>query len=217
MRLGNRKAARGLLNDLLADIFLFSGGNTSTICARVYELTGFLFRAASEAGASGDKLLGIVRESQVILNPDIGFEELCYATTQQMENFIDAICESRPDIPGSRYLMEATAYLDEHYAEGSAVTLSSVASALGLSPSYLSHLFSGGLKITFTEYLARLRTDAAKELLRNTLYSVSEIAGMVGFEDPNYFIRLFKKTVGITPVAYRKICAGEGRRAGKMI
>ncbi len=217
VRLGNRKAARGLLNDLLADIFLFSGGNTSTICARVYELTGFLFRAASEAGASGDKLLGIVRESQVILNPDIGFEELCYATTQQMENFIDAICESRPDIPGSRYLMEATAYLDEHYAEGSAVTLSSVASALGLSPSYLSHLFSGGLKITFTEYLARLRTDAAKELLRNTLYSVSEIAGMVGFEDPNYFIRLFKKTVGITPVAYRKICAGEGRRAGKMI
>lgn len=208
VRLGNKPMARRLLNDILADIFLWSGGNPSLICARVYELTGFLFRAASEAGAPGGKLLDIARESQKILDPGISFEDLCYTTSRQMENFIDAIYENRPDIPGGRYLAEAAAYLSEHYSDGAGVTLSSVAAELKLSPSYLSHLFSKGLHVTFTEYIAKLRADEAKNLLRNTGLTVSEISDKVGYEDPNYFIRSFKKIVGMTPKSFRQLCEG---------
>lgn len=208
VRLGNRQKARRLLNDILTDIFLFSGGNTPVICARVYELTGFLFRAASEAGAAGEKLLVTARESQRILDPDIGFEELCYATTRAMEGFIDAIYENRPDIPGSRYLAEATAYLTENYTRSESMSLSAVCEVLSISPSYLSHLFTKGLGVTFTEYLAWLRIDAAKRLLRSTDLPVSEVAERVGYRDPNYFIRSFRKIVGMTPRNFRRASEG---------
>ena len=156
------------------------------------------------------KLLVTARESQQILNPDISFEELCYATSQAMEGFIDAIYENRPDIPGSRYLAETTAYLAENYARCEDLSLSAVCGVLGISPSYLSHLFTKGLGVTFTEYLARLRVDAAKILLRTTDLPVSEIAERVGYRDPNYFIRSFKKIVGMTPKSFRRICEGGG-------
>lgn len=209
VRLGDRSAARGLLNDILADIFLWSGGNSSMICARVFELSGFLFRAASEAGAPGDKLLSIVRESQQILDPGMSIEDICYLTTRQMEGFIDTICENRPDIPGGRYLAGATAYLAEHYSDIPGLKLSDVADRLGISPSYLSHLFTNGLGSSFSAYVAKLRSEAAKDLLVNTGLSMSEIASQVGYDDPNYFIRSFKKNVGMTPKNFRRISAGD--------
>lgn len=210
VRLGNKAMARKLLNGILTDIFLWSGGNVSIICARVYEMIGFLFRAASEAGAPRDKLLAIARESQKILDPAISFEDLCYTTSLQMENFIDAIYINRQNIPGNHHLIKAISYISENYPDGTSLTLSSVAAELKLSPSYLSHLFSKGLNVTFTDYLAKLRSDAAKELLLNTGLTVVEIAERVGYSDPNYFTRSFKKTVGMTPKAYRRMCKEQG-------
>lgn len=59
--------------------------------------------------------------------------------------------------------------------------------------------------MTFTDYLSSVRIDAAKELLKSTNLTVTEIAGKVGYEDLNYFIRTFKKTVGMSPGQYRQL------------
>lgn len=203
VRLGDRAGARKVLNGILADIFLYSGGKPSAITAKVYELSGFLFRAASESGAAEEELLKVAGQMQRLLLPDMSFEELCYTAAATMESFIDAVYNSRAGIPGARYLSEAVAYMNENY--GKYITLKETSGHVGVSASYLAHLFSGGLNTTFTEYLTGIRTDAAKELLANTDMKISLLAEKVGYDDPNYFIRAFKKRVGVSPKQYRKL------------
>ena len=62
----------------------------------------------------------------------------------------------------------------------------------------------GHTRLTVNGYLTALRIEKAKELLKATDKSVAEVARLVGFNDYNYFIRVFKKTVGTTPLSYKK-------------
>ncbi|MBQ7916015.1 MAG: PocR ligand-binding domain-containing protein, partial [Firmicutes bacterium] len=135
VRLGDRAGARKLLNNVLAEIFLQTGGNRTTIKAKVYELIGFLFRTASEAGAAGEELIKAAQEAQKILAEDIHFEDLCYTTNQALEYFIDAIYNHRQEIPGARYLSAAVEFIGVHYQEN--ISLQDVADAVNISASYL--------------------------------------------------------------------------------
>ena len=53
------------------------------------------------------------------------------------------------------------------------------------------------------DYLTQVRMEAAKSTLRNTDIPASEIAALVGYEDPRYFYKVFKKYTGLTPTEYR--------------
>ena len=75
-----------------------------------------------------------------------------------------------------------------------------------LTPTYLSTLFKQQLGLTISEYLTDVRIRHAKSLIRGTQYPLSQVAQMVGYEDANYFARIFKKTTGITPTEYRDGC-----------
>ena len=57
---------------------------------------------------------------------------------------------------------------------------------------------------TFTDYVNRRKVEWAKQKLRNSAESVSSIAFELGYVDTSYFIKVFKKFEGITPLAYRQ-------------
>lgn len=95
---------------------------------------------------------------------------------------------------------KAKEYLSVHYGE--AVSLQSVADELGISSGYLSKCFKNVEKISFTEYLMNVRLEAAKKLMRDTRSSIAEIAYLVGFTDPNYFGKCFKKNEQMSPKEY---------------
>lgn len=59
------------------------------------------------------------------------------------------------------------------------------------------------------QYLENMRLKKARELLESSPLSISDIAMMVGYNDPNYFARSFKKVYDLTPREYRNICGGE--------
>ncbi len=59
--------------------------------------------------------------------------------------------------------------------------------------------------MTPMQYVLSLRISNAQSLLENAEYNVSEIASMVGYDNPLYFSRLFKKQVGAAPTEYRKL------------
>lgn len=73
-----------------------------------------------------------------------------------------------------------------------------------LSVSRFSHLFKELTGTTPKNYVEQRRMEAARELLSSTELSISEIALAVGYQDPFYFSRVFKKNVGIPPTAFRK-------------
>lgn len=83
------------------------------------------------------------------------------------------------------------------------ISLESVADVIRVSPYYLSKLFKKETGANFIDYLTNFRIKKAKELLANPTNNVKDVCYMVGYKDPNYFARVFKKTCSITPSEYR--------------
>jgi len=76
---------------------------------------------------------------------------------------------------------------------------------VGLSQFYFTKLFKDRTGKTFVEYLTDLRIDSAKKLLREDIFlRVREICYMVGHNDPKYFCRISRKTVGVTPAGIQE-------------
>ena len=75
----------------------------------------------------------------------------------------------------------------------------------GLTPSYFSKMFKEKYNVSIPDYINIMRINQAKNLLRDTAQSVQTIASAVGFTESSTFIRIFKKTEGITPGVYRTL------------
>lgn len=94
-------------------------------------------------------------------------------------------------------------YLMEHFNQK--ITLEDLGNQFNLNPFYLQKQFKRYIGQSPTEYLIYLRITRAKELIRTTDKSVSEIAREVGIDNLGYFTRLFKKMEGMTPHEYNKL------------
>ncbi|MEX3018556.1 helix-turn-helix transcriptional regulator [Kluyvera sp. STS39-E] len=95
-------------------------------------------------------------------------------------------------------------YIDEHAAE--ALSRETVAKKFHITPNYLSHLFQKSSTVGFNEYLTAVRLELAKKLLRGYEMKIKEIAHHCGFEDSNYFCRIFRKHTARSPSEYRRHC-----------
>jgi AraC-like DNA-binding protein len=103
----------------------------------------------------------------------------------------------------SRQMVEAMLdYIHEHYYHP--LQLSDLATAMHHNASYVSDLFSTTLGMTFHSYLEELRMAKAKDLLRNPLKQVREVAEAVGYVNPNHFRHVFSTHVGMPPSAWRQ-------------
>jgi len=92
---------------------------------------------------------------------------------------------------------QAIAFLESH--SNNDISLNDVAVFTCMSGSRLSHVFKETTGTSLMDYLLRYRLDRARELLRAESRSVSDIAYTVGFHDPGYFSRAFKKHFGYSP------------------
>ena len=97
-------------------------------------------------------------------------------------------------------LKRAVELIEEGYS--SPLQLKEIAERLRLSSSYLSQLFSRELRMPFTEYLNSFRIDRALRLLDRRDLPIHEVSRSVGYTDPNYFSRIFKRFTGRTPREY---------------
>lgn len=84
------------------------------------------------------------------------------------------------------------------------VSLKKAAELCHLSPGYFSRTFSKEFNTNYTTYINKLKIKWAKELLTNTDVPVTQISDQLGFNDPGYFIKVFKKYEYLTPGLYRK-------------
>jgi|GEM_PF-857973 len=84
------------------------------------------------------------------------------------------------------------------------INLKDTAAKFNLSPYYFSRTFKKVFGYGFSDYLNLVRINKAKELLRDDSLSVKEIGYLVGYNDPNYFSKVFKKYEGVTPTEYRE-------------
>lgn len=93
-------------------------------------------------------------------------------------------------------------FCKQHYKED--ISIKDVMSALNISRSHISHIFSEKLKISFCDYINSLRLSKSISLFDNKQYSISEIALLSGFPTIRTFNRAFAKQFNLTPSEYRK-------------
>ena len=106
------------------------------------------------------------------------------------------------ELPKSSPIYPAVAYVHNHRQE--MVTMNEMARLCHLSPSYFSRLFRREMGENFINYVNRIKVQWAKERLRSSNDSVVQIAQELGYMDSSYFISVFKKFEGTTPLAYRQ-------------
>lgn len=93
-------------------------------------------------------------------------------------------------------------YISAHYQENLHVT--DIAKAIHVSPDYLTHTFRKMTNYTPSQYIQRRRIGKAQSLLIYSDLPLMEIAARIGFDDSNYFSRVFHKITGTSPIAFRK-------------
>lgn len=137
------------------------------------------------------KAIGELKDDQLL---EWAYQSFIHITGYvKPQNFIDY----------SNKIVQATKeYLEAHYTED--ISLEDVAEQVNISPQYFSKLIKKNTGFNFIDWLSMLRVKKAKELLSNSDLSVKEVCFMVGYKDPNYFSRIFKKRLGITPSDFVK-------------
>jgi two-component system response regulator YesN len=101
------------------------------------------------------------------------------------------------------FVVLAENYIDSHLGEPE-LCLEEVASAVEISPGYLSRLLKQETGFSFVDYLTRVRVTKAVLLMNDPAMKVYEVAEAVGYKSQHYFSRAFKRVFGRSPVEYRK-------------
>jgi two-component system response regulator YesN len=98
-------------------------------------------------------------------------------------------------------IKKAVQYINDNYNKK--ISLDDIAGYVGISKYYFSVLFKKERDITFSSYLNTVRIEKAKQLLKNPQITIGDVVYEVGFNDPQYFSKTFKKYVGMTVTEYR--------------
>ena len=133
------------------------------------------------------------------------YEELLVNYLQQLFILIHRQINSKPKGKTSSLMNEmdaAVRYFHENYNKP--ISIEEYAASLHMSVSWFIRNFKEYTSSTPTQYLLSLRISNAQTLLENTTYNVTEVADIVGYDNPLYFSRIFKKQCGMSPSEFRK-------------
>ena len=129
---------------------------------------------------------------EIILNSIL--LELC-------ENGIKVQAVSKMNI--NRLVTEAIDILNRHFNED--ITLNDVADDLGITPQYLSYIFSKNMNVSFSNYLTDIRLRYAAGILSDKTLSITDVCYLSGYRNLSHFIRSFKRKYNLSPGEYKKL------------
>ncbi len=175
--------------------------STQMICA---ELINIVNKVTKETG---------LEISQIYTNEEIPYNMMQkYETIVDIKEWIMGLYEKLISILrkmklGDKYseiTKKVIEYVNKNFKKD--ISQSEIAEFLGVSNSYISRIFKEDCGIGFVEYLNRIRVENAKNLIENGELKFKEIVAKVGFNNYNYFFRVFKEVVGMTPLEYEQVC-----------
>lgn len=141
-------------------------------------------------------------------NRDLIMEQCCDVFVKICQYIRQQLLTQKKESIVSEDIQVLKEYLDTHLSER--FTLESCSEAVSLSVSQLIRKFRAAYGMPPYEYLNQRRIEAAKQLLVETTYSVQKISELVGFQDPYYFSKYFKKKCGKSPKLYRELSTANG-------
>ncbi len=200
IKFGDRKKAKVLLDELLGTALFRSHEHIGILKARALEIIFVIARAAVEAGANLEEILGFKYQCIQNLSRDDSQEALYYFLMNAFDHLFECIYQNR-NIQHTKIFARAKEYIWSNYNQD--ISLKRLSEAVGMNPCYLSHLFRKEMGASFLEYLTSVRISVAKSLLKQTTKTVLDICLDVGYQDPSHFAKVFKKKEGLHPTEYR--------------
>jgi len=201
MKAGDQKGARRELNKTLGALFSHTA-DIRLIKAHVIEMMGYLVRSALE---DSPHMSTLIEKNHAWMSAiiDAGdFEVLSNVVADALDDFMRNIYiygNSRTNGTVAQIL----SWLGENFHEN--VTLEMVAKEAGLSTFRVAHLVKEVTGKTVLQHVHHLRVQEAQRLLEQSDLSCTDIAYETGFGDQSYFIKQFRKQMGITPARYRRL------------
>lgn len=129
-------------------------------------------------------------------------EELRRVHTEMIEGYTKRMQQVRCSKIYSKQIVRTMEYVDEHLHRK--ILLSEAADAVQLSIAYLSRLFKSEMGCTFNDYVSRRKVENAAKLVMYSEYTDAQISTLFAFSSQSYFIKQFRKYIGMTPKEYRK-------------
>ena len=200
IRTGQRDKVSRALPGFLTDIYVLSNYSPDRVKVRVLEFMALVSRAIVEAGL--DSHIAVMQNEKLFMEAagirevEVLFDRVSTMVDEFMEDiFILGETSHRSVLKAVRE------YIGAHYRE--ALRIEDLAAEVGLSDSYLSHLFKETFNYTVNDYITRVRVENSVRLMEKRELTLREIAAHCGFQSPGYFSKVFKKYLGVTPREYR--------------
>lgn len=192
--------ALSLLDDLCAELLLYPATLPSNIRDYFYHLLTVIPDTAEELllNAFFDRIDAGDLWNQ--LNRANTLFEIKQYSQSLLDSFF-AMCSKVRN--GSSNVLRIKNYIAANY-RNSDLSVKQISEAMYMSLAYMCSIFKNETGITINQYITDIRLEDAKHLLKNKSYNISEVAAAVGFNDSQYFAKIFKKKTGVTPTAYKE-------------
>ncbi len=183
------------------------GGQFDSVLMRYYALVELMrisvaiiagYRADSDENETAE-LLSKTYDINAASGDKRAFRE---TAIRMLEGALSVRVDSPQELKYSQVISRAEAYVKDNFCDPN-ISLISVARHVGMSAAHFSTVFSQTTGRSFITYLTALRVEKAKSLLREGNMRLADIAMEIGYNEPNYFSHVFKKSEGITPKEYR--------------
>ncbi len=129
-------------------------------------------------------------------------DSLKEAFVSDIKRTVNILGRLKPAVQGVGMLEQVCSFVLENVDDE--ISLTATAEALFMNKSYISGNFKQKMGVSFVEYLTIVKMERAKKLIRDENIRIYEIAGLLGYKDIEYFSRLFKKYIGLSPTEYRQ-------------
>ena len=197
---GEKASALLMINDMLAQTYVYSNYDITAIKARLLELLVILSRATIEAGADPVDTFRLSEDFIQQIEQYVDVDQLAFWISDIVRRFIvqafDLAQAKHSDV-----VFKVTNYIKKNCAEK--LSLDALAKEVFLSKSYLSNIFKKETGLSLTGYITKVRVEKSKKLLLEDNISLAVIASYCGFKDQSYFTKVFKKEVGVSPKKYK--------------
>lgn len=197
INLGSTDDANNQLNNLIEEVSL--SGNAMDLIKDYYvqiyyDIRRVLYERDGHSYRASKPIANDLRQA-VMLEEVV---DIIRMETSQLIHYIDTtVGKGDQVLTGIIY-----DYVHSHYKKN--VSLEDLAKEIDKTSQYTSKIFKELFGVNFVEYLSNIRIEEAKSLLKDTTLRVKEIALEVGYDDANYFCRIFKKKLGMTPKEFRR-------------
>ncbi|GHI00091.1 helix-turn-helix transcriptional regulator [Neobacillus kokaensis] len=199
---GNREKAENILDRVLEENLHSKKLTKNALSQFVFAIRGTINRILQAANKTskeifGDEMSTFHFELQQINDKDQLEERIRWIFSVMLIQI--STKESKEETSVATKFLN---FIQQNYEKD--ISLHDLADEFGLSSSYISTIFKNHTGENYKDYLNKYRILKAQEILENREVKIKELAGMVGFNNVNTFIRTFKKYVGLPPGQYEK-------------